>query len=315
MNFSELIFLLNCIKKSKTDSKLNKLTKIKNTKNILFVKRAYDNVINRIKESHDIDDNVSEYKINNLDITSHMKDKLSDLFKRGNTEKFKPVKKIINLRNKLTDYLGIGNKKANELIKLGLKSTNQLFQNRWFNLLSEQSKLMVKYNPIRKIPHRDIELLHTKLTSFKGASDIIIVGGFRRKTPVSKDIDILIETDIDIQQYINYLDNIFKDIHVYSKGADKASLLILIRSPDVYYKIDIFKTSKRNKYTMLLYSTGSKQFNIRMRTKAKKNGYHLNQNGIFKITNGKIHKNSIDIKSERDIFYILDMKYVKPEDR
>jgi DNA polymerase/3'-5' exonuclease PolX len=313
MNFNELIYLLNCIKKSKTVDKLNKLTK--KHKNILFVKRAYDNVINKIKESHNMVDNVSEYKINNLDITNHMKDKLSDLFKQGDAGKFNPVKSIINLRIKLTDYLGIGNKKANELIKLGLKSTNQLFQNKWFNLLSTQAKLMVKYSPVRKILHRDIELLHTKLTSFKEASDIIIVGGFRRKTPISKDIDILIETDSDIQQYINYLDNIFKDIHVYSKGVDKASLLILIKKPDIYYKIDIFKTSKKTKYAMLLYSTGSKQFNIRMRTKAKKNGYHLNQNGIFKITNGKIHCNSIDIKSERDIFYILDMEYVKPEDR
>ena len=46
-----------------------------------------------------------------------------------------------------------------------------------------------------------------------------------------------------------------------------------------------------------------------MREKAKKLGYKLSEDGLFK--NGK----QVNVKSEKEIFGKLDMKYIKPSDR
>ena len=76
------------------------------------------------------------------------------------------------------------------------------------------------------------------------------------------------------------------------------------------YKIDVFRTSIEDQIPMLLYSTGSKEFNIVMRGKAKKLGYLLNQKGLFK--KGEKVDN---LTSEKDYFDILGMAYQEPRER
>ena len=103
-------------------------------------------------------------------------------------------------------------------------------------------------------------------------------------------------------------------IVLLSKGEDKIAFLLRVdkilklKNP-IYYKIDVFRTSKKNKPAMLLYSTGSKQFNINMRNIAKKMGYKLNQEGLFK------NNKQIILKTEKDFFKKLKMQYLFPEKR
>jgi len=60
---------------------------------------------------------------------------------------------------------------------------------------------------------------------------------------------------------------------------------------------------------MLLFLTGSQKFNILMRTKAKKEGYKLNQYGLW-------HGETLIAAKEEDlIFQALGMKFVSPNDR
>jgi hypothetical protein len=59
----------------------------------------------------------------------------------------------------------------------------------------------------------------------------------------------------------------------------------------------------------LLFSTGSARFNIMMRSRAKRMGYKLNRYGLWR--NGSL----IECKREENIFTILNMLYIKPEDR
>jgi DNA polymerase/3'-5' exonuclease PolX len=65
---------------------------------------------------------------------------------------------------------------------------------------------------------------------------------------------------------------------------------------------------------MLLYATGSKQFNIRMRGIAKRMGYVLNQYGLYKLP---INPNStpLPVNSEKDFFKILEIPYIPPPNR
>ena len=60
---------------------------------------------------------------------------------------------------------------------------------------------------------------------------------------------------------------------------------------------------------MILYSTGSQMHNIHMRSVAKKQGYKLNQIGLYK--GDKL----IPTTSEEEIFKLLGMPYVVPEKR
>jgi len=90
----------------------------------------------------------------------------------------------------------------------------------------------------------------------------------------------------------------------YIFGPNKISFLI--KSQDTkaktkakakYYKIDMFRTSVADKWAMLLYSTGPKSHNIKMRAIAKKKGFLLNQQGLY--TRDKKKKLSKNAKSEK----------------
>ena len=66
-------------------------------------------------------------------------------------------------------------------------------------------------------------------------------------------------------------------------------------------------------YFTLLYFTGSYTFNIEMRKKALEKGLSLSEYGYTDIKTKKLLE--YDVKSEKDIFDIIDFKYIKPENR
>lgn len=296
----------------------NKHLKISITKNPTIVKYivpAYANVSKKILCSYNNNKILKNSDIEKLDITDHMKNKLKFLLKQKINAN--EIKKITHqkLINDLIDFSGIGRSKADSLIKSGLTKISDLNKKKYKDQLSVATKLLMKYKPLQKIPHSHIKKIEKFLTGFP---DSQLVGSFRRKKPYSRDIDVMIVSDNKqaLNLYLKYLKTKFKNIHVYSKGSDKVSLIVSINSTGcLYYKIDVFRTPVKNKYSMLLYSTGSKEFNIRMRSIASRMGYLLNQNGLYKVKNNTPNKNSIKVKSERDFFNILKMDYVEPKNR
>lgn len=119
-----------------------------------------------------------------------------------------------------------------------------------------------------------------------------------------------------IPDYIENLREHFSEVHVYAQGSGKASLII--KNNDDFLKIDIFITSVVYQHAMLLYAIGSKRFNIKMRSIAKRKGFMLNQYGLFPLdARGVVEKNTgpMGVNSERDFFTILGMPYVMPYNR
>ena len=220
--------------------------------------------------------------------------------------------------------MGIGAPRAKQLIESGITSINQLKTKKFYNTLPQETKLFISMKPNQKIPHDHIAKLEpylstphlkaTKLNDFK----VTIVGSYRRNKPYSSDIDCMVVSDnpatLDI--FLNHLNLQFKgNVHTYSKGQDKISTIInlqnIVRSKTpVVYKLDAFRTNIADEIPMLLYSTGSKEFNILMRKTAKKKGYLLNQKGLFK--DGKLVPN---LPSEKAYFDILQMDYKAPAER
>ena len=281
-----------------------------------FIKIAYDNVIKKIKEKYKITDNITKSDIDVLNITSNMKEKISEILSNSKNIITETEKKNIlqsRLLQELIDIAGIGKSKADKLIQLGLTDIKQLKQKKWESYINTGTKLLLNKKPLTTIPNSLIKSIETKLTSFKLAKTKL-VGGFLRKKPFSKDIDVMIISDIDIiDDYIKYLENTFSYVKVYIKGSDKASVIIYTPK-EQYLKMDIFVSPKKYQYAMLLYATGSKQFNIRMRGIAKRMGYVLNQYGLYKLPI-KTTSTPLPVNSEKDFFKILEMPYIPPHNR
>ena len=90
----------------------------------------------------------------------------------------------------------------------------------------------------------------------------------------------------------------------------------MLNKPTAVYKIDIFRVEPEDETAMLLYSTGSKEHNILMRQRAKSKGALLNQHGIFiKSKKNPDILEKVPLKTEKDYFDFLEMKYKEPEQR
>lgn len=243
-----------------------------------------------------------------------------------NTQEEKKISsaKRQQLVKELTGFMGLGEERANALIDAGLTKINQIHMKKYLSTLPEETRLWLELKPSKEIPHDDIKALAPYINELKNRNrDLQIVGSYRRGKSVSRDIDVMIISDRE-----NAIDKFVVDIkeklngkaYPYSKGKDKLSIILdvtelLNKSKSTIYKLDAFRVDKENKIPMLLYSTGSKIHNIKMRAKAKKLKMLLNQKGLFKKQkNGEVIKVK-NLNTEEDYFEALDMKYKEPYER
>jgi DNA polymerase/3'-5' exonuclease PolX len=143
-----------------------------------------------------------------------------------------------------------------------------------------------------------------------------IAGSYRRGKQTSGDIDILISNPHKFNKNIlrEFADNISKDenfIVLFSIGDERLTFIFRSSYRNNYKvrQIDILNLSIDKYYPGILYFTGSGEFNEAMRGYAKRKGYLLNQNGLFK------NKKKIIVTSEKEIFYELGLKYIEPKER
>lgn len=281
----------------------------KNDKSLPFIIRAYSIVAKKLVDNFHPTETVTQSRIAELHITENMKNKLFELLKKKIVNSPEMKKKF--LFDELKRIAGIGPQKAKILIDQGLKTVNDLKKPKWWDQLNTDTKTAFATQPIKKIPHEEINKIEPILTKYTNAK-IILVGSYRRKMPTSRDIDVMLVSakTSALSFYLKYLNEKIPYIYLYSKGNDKMSLVIEFDEKRKY-KVDVFRTHPEYYYAHLLYSTGSKANNVRMRVKAKKMGLLLNQKGLWK--NGeRILGKSAD---ERAYYKALNMPYLKPEER
>lgn len=280
---------------------------------------------------------VTKNKINSLPISNNMKSTLNSLVKTK-LSKTKLLKNLPctelkvppntrdteTLVKKLLMINGIGNKLANDLVSAGLKHTRQLSTKKYSQFLPESVKLMIGLKPEKKIPHTDLLKIVPRIVSMGDSKHKIIpTGSFRRKAPFSRDIDIiLLSPTPSLKWFVDTAKSMFPHVIVYSSGEAKMSMVVAIGSKN--YKLDVFQANKKNIVPMLLYSTGSKDFNIMMRKKfrLKKSPipggrYLLNQNGLYIETRNSsgVTRKLVPLKTEEDYFKAIDLPYIPPEHR
>ena len=204
---------------------------------------------------------------------------------------------------------GLGPKKAMALWQQGVRPGNL---QRHLKLLPDATRIALQYPIMERIPRRLVERAFAVWTPPGEKGRCTLVGSYRRGRPDSGDLDILYKCTkaTEFRQFPEKLQAHLGDKwRVMSQGASKVSGILSL-TPRVAVEVDIWIATPENWAAMLLYATGSKEHNVKMRFIAKHRGYLLNQYGVWDEKN-----KLIPTRTEREIFDLLKIKWRAPEDR
>jgi predicted nucleotidyltransferase len=139
-----------------------------------------------------------------------------------------------------------------------------------------------------------------------------VCGSYRRLKPMVSDLDILVTLNPGVESwnsFLDYLENTmgYQLIQEIGRGEAKAAYMI-----DGMVHVDFKVVPNESWPFALLHFTGSKETNIMMRRAAIRKGCHLNEYGLYYD-----HDNSSvpGIKTEKDVFEFLGLKYKEPWER
>ena len=209
--------------------------------------------------------------------------------------------------------------------------------------LNRIQKLYVKYHKDieKSIPRDETTVMLSRLQSIVHntvSEDIRVIGcgSYRRKHPVSRDIDVLLTSNKNcLEECIKALakhgfiietaregERVFSGFcrfdpdYLISNGKDlTAAEQKPLRNRDEHpvRRIDIRWMESAALWPAVVYFTGSKAFNFKMRLAAIEKGMRLNEYGIFRTANKR--EKPLYASSEREVFDLIGMPYVKPEKR
>ena len=130
---------------------------------------------------------------------------------------------------------------------------------------------------------------------------IAVAGSLRRRKETVRDIDLLMISNKP-KRVMGYFTGLPAVVSVLAKGQTKSS----VRTKDDV-QVDCRVESEKSFGAALLYFTGSRDFNIKLRRMAASRGLKINEYGVFR-------KNKfICGRSEDEIFKALGLSYIEPE--
>ena len=143
------------------------------------------------------------------------------------------------------------------------------------------------------------------LKKLKDVRKIEVAGSLRRSRETIRDIDILVVAS-NAQKVMEAFVG-FKDVKkINAHGETKSSILT-----HQNIQVDLRIVDADQFGAALLYFTGSKNFNVKLRQIAQKQKKKVNEYGIFSIS-GKKEK-CLASKTEKACFEALDLPYMAPE--
>ena len=272
--------------------------------------RGYSKAINQLKKAPKINSK-NEAKFLGKGIKEKVGLILDGCFKVELTEKDNVLDLFCNL-------WGAGPVTAKEWYSQGLKSLDDLLQLK----LTKQQMIGIKYYDWikQRMPwteaHQIVEIVRSKvnLLSSNLTSQVFGAGSYRRKKETCGDVDILI-TNCDLDDLLQSLSEYIADGTHQSR-----KFMGIFKIGHSFRRVDILVVPDDELASALLYFTGSDYFNRSMRLAAQKKGFALNEHGIFKnVSRHKREKlnygEKIPTKTEKEIFDVLGMDYLEPEDR
>jgi DNA polymerase/3'-5' exonuclease PolX len=316
-------------------SKLDKLLAYHTVENNKIKMTAYRNAIAEIRNHKERISNPGQ--IANLKyLGKHISRKIKEILLTGNLKKTDyicndPRNKAIKI---LEGVYGIGAKFASQLYKRGIKTIDDLKQNK--NLLSENQLIGLKYHDdlCVRIPREEcIAILSAvKKELFEILPEEILqvemCGSFRRGKETCGDIDILI-TRKDEGSIEGILETLIKKLYknsflqetlsISNTGKQRFQFMGICKLLKVSRRIDIKIYLKQYYAFALLYFTGSAHFNRELRFHANKSGYNLTDLCLEKVNEYTRKKYTtgeyVICETELEIFQALKLTYKSPEER
>ena len=321
--FNKLIKLIQIENSSEKNSKIYNVNifRIANLKKVLSIISNYKSKIINSNQLASFK-GVGKGTLNRIDEilkTGYLKE-INELEK-----KYKNVFKRNDLINELSDVIGIGHSIASNLIDTyKIKSLDELIKNvnNGQIIVNDKIKLGLKYvgkyEP--KIKRNIITEIYNLMLDYIKETNIIICGSYRRGLPQSSDIDVLVcdlnllfKEQMKTSNILNRVINKLKQIGLITDDITSSTVLTkymgFCKYKSKVYRIDIRLVPYESLYPALIYFTGSYQLNTIMRINAKKLGYKLNEYGLYK------NNELIYISEEKELFEILKMEYLEPEQR
>ena len=284
-----------------------------------FKATSYLKVITQLKKFKD-DSDLTETNLRGIKgVGDSIYQKIDQVLKTGSCPLYDKIKDIVDPREQFMNIHAVGPKKANELVKQGITTIDQLREKK--ELLNEKQLIGLKYYEelLERIPREEIVrhegLLKKFLKKTDPNADLTIAGSYRRKKDDSGDIDILLkaESKDTYNTFIKKLVNLGYLIEELAYGDKKYNGICRMGRKGIGRRIDIMFTKPTEYPFAVLYFTGSGEFNQMMRKLANEKGFTINEYNIEHLDSGK----EVDhvFKEEKDIFDFLDMGYVEPWQR
>jgi len=145
------------------------------------------------------------------------------------------------------------------------------------------------------------EVIRDRFKTIVKPEFVEICGSIRRKREVVKNVDILVCGE-DRERLSSFFVSMPEIEEVTLKGDTKISCRLITG-----IEADLRMVSEAEFSFALLYFTGSKEHNIRLRDISKKKGWNLNEYGLFD------GDNPIYLHSEEEIYRALNLSYIPPE--
>jgi len=226
--------------------------------------------------------------------------------------------KEINHVNDVQEIPGIGPQITNKIKEyLDHGKISLIEREEKDELLNPVQKIGLKYYDeiLKRIPRDEIDKYNTIFEKTLKHIDVDpsmhyeIVGSYRRGNLTSGDIDVII-TSKNAGDFTKFLDSLlFQNIIIETLSRGKSKCLVIARLPEDCNarRVDFLYSTPEEYPFSVLYFTGSKAFNVVMRSHALKKGYSMNEHGHTVVEQ--------TFSDEKSIFDFLGLKYIVPEER
>ena len=296
----------------------------------VFSARAYAKVVTQLKNYNGT---ITEYDdVKNITgIGAKMEKKIKEILETGTLAAAENARELYNIDalDTLQKIYGVGPAKATDLVKAGIISITQLRDEVKNNpkLLNDKQKIGLKYYEelLERIPRNEMEehrdILQTLLPDEMSEYDTEIVGSFRREAANSGDIDVLIRVPFNVdaktakenlELYVMMLKGFGYIEEILALGEHKCMAISRMYNGKAR-RLDLLMTPDEEYAYSILYFTGSDRFNVAFRQYAIDKGYTLNEHTLTPIKAGV--QTPPYMKTEKDIFKFLGLRYIDPSKR
>nr|WP_198017639.1 DNA polymerase/3'-5' exonuclease PolX [Syntrophorhabdus aromaticivorans] len=285
-----------------------------------FKTRAYYNAANVLSGITNLDELVRQRRLREIKgIGEALSKKIEEYSETGKMEYLEELKKEVP--ESLVELMGIPNlgpKRIKVLHdELGITNLGELEyackENRLVNLqgfgVKTQEKVTKGIEFLKRHKgeflfgdiYQEADAIKNRLVSVAAPEWVEVCGSIRRRKEIVRDMDILVAAD-GHEKVTAFFVSMSEVSEVLLTGDTKTS--VRLRSG---IEADLRVVRREEFPYALMYFTGSKEHNVRLRAIAKKKGWKLNEYGLFE------DERPLPCGSEEEVYKALGLAFVPPE--